>query len=316
MSKKIILLLASILSVGAFAHTIEFGFENEQYDSKYNTSDVFMPYVSGSITPEGSALKLDFKYLYQDQYGRERHTDSSKKFKTKRDRFELFASGYKYNNGNFTLTPKVGFRYEQWAIDGTSPYSQAKRYLNLRFYPDMTYKLSDSTNLYLSGFTGPAFAEVDKKSRLEETGSETYYGDWYQEVQLLGIRHRFSNKDSVWASIYNEYKYVEHSSEYMRWQLRVGYNMNLTDKLVVGPFGRFDLHYEEESLNKSKPSEYKKIKDKDETRIGTTFNYKVDSSLTVVGEIYWQTALDQKYGSSASSDKERMFYKLGLRKSF
>ena len=316
MSKKIILLLASILSVGAFAHTIEFGFENEQYDSKYNTSDVFMPYVSGSITPEGSALKIDFKYLYQDQYGRERHTDSSKKFKTKRDRFELFASGYKYNNGNFTLTPKVGFRYEQWAIDGTSPYSQAKRYLNLRFYPDMTYKLSDSTNLYLSGFTGPAFAEVDKKSRLGETGSETYYGDWYQEVQLLGIRHRFSNKDSVWASIYNEYKYVEHSSEYMRWQLRVGYNMNLTDKLVVGPFGRFDLHYEEESLNKSKPSEYKKIKDKDETRIGTTFNYKVDSSLTVVGEIYWQTALDQKYGSSASSDKERMFYKLGLRKSF
>ena len=315
MSKKIILLLASILSVGAFAHTIEFGFENEQYDSKYNTSDVFMPYVSGSITPEGSALKLDFKYLYQDQYGRERHTDSSKKFKTKRDRFELFASGYKYNNGNFTLTPKVGFRYEQWAIDDTSTSSQAKRYLNLRFYPDMTYKLSDSTNLYLSGFTGPAFAEVDKKSRLGETGSETYYGDWYQEVQLLGIRHRFSNKDSVWASIYNEYKYVEHSSEYMRWQLRVGYNMNLTDKLVVGPFGRFDLDYDVKDKSKTS-STYKNTKDSSETRIGTTFNYKVDSSLTVVGEIYWQTATVENYKKEPSPDKERMFYKLGLRKSF
>ncbi|MGL4788498.1 hypothetical protein [Cetobacterium sp.] len=315
MSKKIILLLASILSVGAFAHTIEFGFENEQYDSKYNTSDVFMPYVSGSITPKNSALKLDFKYLYQDQYGKERAEGTNARFKTKRDRFEMFVSGYKYNNGNFTLSPKVGFRYEQWDINDNSSSSQAKRTLGLRFFPDMTYKLSDTTNLYLSGFTGPVFAEVDKKSRLGEVGSETYNSDWYQEVQLLGIRHRLPNKDSVWASIYNEYKYSEDSSEYIRWQLRIGYNWNATSKLAINPFARFDLHYNEEDIKKNSKT-YKDTRDKNETRLGTTFNYKIDPTLTFVGEVYWQTAMQEAYNGSSSPDKDRMFYKLGLRKSF
>ncbi|MGL5710055.1 MAG: porin, partial [Cetobacterium sp.] len=145
--------------------------------------------------------------------------------------------------------------------------------------------------------------------------SETYNSDWYQEVQLLGIRHRLPNKDSVWASIYNEYKYSEDSSEYIRWQLRIGYNWNATSKLAINPFARFDLHYNEEDIKKNSKT-YKDTRDKNETRLGTTFNYKIDPTLTFVGEVYWQTAMQEAYNGSSSPDKDRMFYKLGLRKSF
>ena len=329
MLKKIILLLASILSISSFAATIEIGFENEQYDDKgtnnYNRSDVFMPYVSGSFNPiEGSKLKLDFKYMYQDQYGKERAEGTNARFKTQRDRFELFASGYSYKDGNFSLNPKAGFRYEQWAINDNSPSNQTKRSLGLRFYPDMTYKLSDTTNLYLSGFTGPLFNETKQQSRKDSgynsknLGSNNYYGDWYQEIQLLGIRHTLPNKDMLWASIYNEYKYLEHTSEYIRWQMRIGYNWKATDKLAINPFVRQDLYYEEEGKesNSVKGSNHGLKRDKDETRVGTTFSYKFDTTLTLVGEVYWQSAKNVAYSGKKSDDKDRMFYKLGLRKSF
>lgn len=325
MSKKIILLLASILSVSAFAHTIEIGFENESYDSQYNTSDVFMPYVSGSINPiKDSKLKIDFKYMYQDQYGKERAEGTNNRFKTKRDRFEMFASGYNYSNGNFAFNPKVGFRYEQWSINDDSLSNQTKRNLSLRFFPDMNYKLTSTTNLYLSGFTGPLFTETKQRARKDSSytsgdlDTNYYYGDWYQEVQIIGVRQVLPNKDSIWASLYNEYKYLEHSSEYIRWQLRGGYNWGVTDKLAINPFIRYDLHYEEKGIESSSisGSNHGKTRDKDETRIGTTFSYKFDSTLTLVGEVYWQTAKVIAYDGKSSPDKDRMFYKLGLRKAF
>lgn len=331
MSKKIILLLASVLSISTFAATLEIGFENEQYDDKgtnnYNRSDVFMPYISGSFNPlEGSNLKLDFKYMYQDQYGKDRapSDDTNARFKTQRDRFELFASGYKYKDGNFAFTPKVGFRYEQWSINDNSSSSQTKRNLNLRFFPDMNYQLTNTTNIYLSGFTGPLFTETKQDSRKDsgykkgDIGTNYYYGDWYQEIQLIGIKQTLPNKDSIWASLYNEYKYLEHSSEYMRWQLRGGYNWGVTDKLAINPFIRYDLHYEEKGKEAASiaGSNNGKTRDKDETRVGTTFSYKFDPTLTLVGEVYWQTAKNINYDGKKSDDKDRMFYKLGLRKSF
>lgn len=329
MSKKIILLLASILSVGTFAATIEIGFENEQYDDKgtnnYNRSDVFMPYISGSFNPlDGSKLKIDFKYMYQDQYGKERGEGTNARFKTQRDRFEMFASGYSYKNGDFAFNPKVGFRYEQWSINDNSSSSQTKRNLSLRFFPDMNYKITSTTNLYLSGFTGPLFTETKQESRKDsgykkgDLDTNYYYGDWYQEVQLIGVRQTLPNKDSIWASLYNEYKYLEHSAEYMRWQLRGGYNWGATDKLAINPFIRYDLHYEEKGKESSSlsGSNNGKTRDKDETRIGTTFSYKFDPTLTLVGEVYWQSAKNISFDGKKSDDKDRMFYKLGLRKAF
>lgn len=325
MSKKIILLLASILSVSAFAHTVEFGFENEQYESRYNTSDIFMPYVSATINPsKESNLKIDLKYMYQDQYGKERAEGRNNRFKTQRDRFEMFASGYSYKNGDFAFTPKVGFRYEQWSINDNSLNHQTKRNLSLRFFPDMNYKLTNTTSLYLSGFTGPLFTETKQESRKDSgykkgnLDTNYYYGDWYQEVQLIGIKQALPNKDSIWASLYNEYKYLEHSSEYMRWQLRGGYNWGVTSKLAINPFIRYDIYHEEKGKESASisGSNHGKTRDKDETRVGTTFSYKFDPTLTLVGEVYWQTAKNIAYNGKASPDRDRMFYKLGLRKAF
>lgn len=84
----------------------------------------------------------------------------------------------------------------------------------------------------------------------------------------------------------------------MRWQTRGGYNWKVTPKLSVNPFVRHDLKYNEEGRESSlvKGSNYGKERDKNETRVGTTFSYKLDPTVTLVGEIYWQTAQVMSYG--------------------
>ena len=325
MSKKSILLLTSILSLSTFAaSTIEFGVENEQYNSVYNTSDNLTPYVSFGTNPiPDSKLKLDFKYSYQDQYGKRRATTTNGKFKTKRDRFDFTASGYSYKNGDYTFSPKIGFRYDQFDINHDSNSNQTKRMFNLRLYPDMNYNLTQETSLYLSGFTGPLYYETKQEDRKGsgyvkgDLGTNKYWKDWAQELQLIGIRHRLPNKDTIWASLYNEYKYLENNYEYWRWQARVGYNWRTTDNLAINPFIRYDLHYKQENKADYRfDTTSSKQRDQKEVRIGSTASYKIDPSFTIVGEVYWQKAHVENYKGEKSDDKKRMFYKLGFRKAF
>lgn len=324
MQKKILVSLI-LLSSSAYAANVELGFENEKYTSKYKTSNVFMPYVATNFDPiDGSSLSISMKYMYQNQYGKKDGATEKDRFKTDRDRIEVVAKGYTWKNGDFAFSPQVGFRYEAWDIDYQNNTSkQDKRRLELRFYPNMTYKINDQVSLYLSGFVGPVFMETKQESRKDNgyvkgnLGTNTYYGDYYQELQLLGVKYKINNDNTVWTSIYNERKYSEYASKYDRWQLRVGYDLKATSDLTINPFVRYDLHYSEENTeNIDFSKDHGKSRDKDELRIGSGFNYKATSTVSLLGEVYWQTAKVESYSGVTSDDKNRMFYKLAVRKTF
>lgn len=324
MQKKVLASLI-LLSSSAYAANVELGFENEQYTSKYKTSDVFMPYVATSFDPiDGSSLNVSMKYLFQDQYGKKDATTEKDKFKTDRDRIEVYVKGYTWKNGNFAFSPQAGFRYEAWDINyNGNTGKQDKRKLELRFFPNMTYKVNDQVSLYLSGFVAPVFMETKQESRKDdsyvkgELSTNNYYGDYYHELQLLGVKYKIDDSNTVWSSIYNERKYSEHASKYDRWQWRVGYDLKATNDLSISPFVRYDLQYKEENIESIKfVKDHGKSRNKDELRIGSGFNYKATSTVNIVGEIYWQTAKVESYSGVSSDDKNRMFYKLGVRKTF
>ena len=61
------------------------------------------------------------------------------------------------------------------------------------------------------------------------------------------------------------------------------------------------------------PLEWKNNK---EIRTGASFSYKIIPSVKLVGEIYRQTTNIENYYGEHSEDKNRMFYKLGINKTF
>lgn len=319
--KKRVVLLASFISSNVFAATVELGFENEQYTHHYNTSDVFMPYVATNFSPlSDSNLNLFMKYMYQNQYGKKHATTPKDKFKTHRDRVEMYAKGYSWKKGDYTFAPEFGFRYEEWDIDYSNTSKQDKRKLEMRFFPNMNYKINKQTTLFMNGFVAPVFMETRQETRKEpdyvkgDLKTRRYNGDYYQELQVLGVKYDINDSNAVWTSMYNERKHQEYASRYDRWQLRVGYNFKLNSSFNINPYIRYDLYYKETNIesNESKGME----KDKNEQRYGTTFNYAIKSGFSLIGEVYWQTAHVENYQGVKSEDKNRMFYKLGLRKTF
>lgn len=318
LKKLSLILLSGLLSFQAIgANSIEFGFENEQYDSTYNDSDMIAPYTKLNFNPlKNSPLQLEFKYMYFHQYGKNRNEGHNDRFKTHKDRYEFFASGYKYQNGNFIFAPKIGFRYEVSDVNNAKNSSQDKSMFNLRIFPNWTYKINDNIQLYLNGHTGPMINKVQQGTRLVNNGtSATYWDDWYQEMEVLGVKYKLRNNDSIWASLFNEYKKREHKDEFTRWQLRVGYNWNATEKLSINPFMRYDLSYDITD-KKETSSTYKEEKDGKEIRIGSTFKYKINPTLSFGGEIYWQQATVDNYTKTRDEYKHRMFYKLSITKLF
>lgn len=109
------------------------GFENEQYNYAYRSADVFMPYIKSNFNPvTDSALNVSLTYMYQDQYGKKHKKTSEDRFKTNRDRIELYLKGYTLNRGIF-FSPSAGFRYESWDVNYDNPKKQDKWKLELRF---------------------------------------------------------------------------------------------------------------------------------------------------------------------------------------
>lgn len=82
--------------------------------------------------------------------------------KTNRDRIELYLKGYTLNRGAYSFSPSAGFRYESWDVNYDNPKKQDKWKLELRFYPNMTYKLNDQLSLYMNGFVAPVFLKHNK----------------------------------------------------------------------------------------------------------------------------------------------------------
>ena len=70
----------------------------------------------------------------------------------------------------------------------------------------------------MNGFVAPVFFKTQQESRKDNNyvkgklGAKHYNNDYYQELQILGVRYKFNNDNTLWASVYNERKYNQHSS--------------------------------------------------------------------------------------------------------
>lgn len=312
--------------------SIEFGYEMENHfnhesnpdpklNKTYTRGDIFSPYVVLDFKPIQSApLKFNVKYMYTEQFGKAKETTYNSKFRTNRNRVDFYATGYDWKAGNYTFAPRIGFRWETFEINERSTSTQTNDYFNLRLYPNMTYKLTDNATLYMDGFTGPAFVETDGVGRLDGSSDQkvvkrrNYDNDWYQELQVIGLRYRLANKNTVWTSLYSEYKDTESVERYSRWQARLGYNWAVTSNLAINPYMRYDLDYDIESKAKSATNGL--TKDAKGVRVGTTATYKLNPTLTLLGEVYYDTAVQTDYDGREYEDRDKIFTKLGFRKMF
>lgn len=117
----------------------------------------------------------------------------------------------------------------------------------------------------MNGFVAPVFFKTQQESRKDNNyvkgklGAKRYNNDYYQELQILGVRYKFNNDNTLWASVYNERKYNQHSSKYDRWQLRGGYDFKVTEEFVLSPFIRYDLSYREKTSKAQVIMVYQKI---------------------------------------------------------
>lgn len=303
-----------LYSVTSHSATVELGATNYQYNKKYNTSDSVSPYIATHFKPFSESL-IDFylKYDYQYQYGKKKIKSSSLQFKTKRTRFYFIVEGVKMEQEKYRFTPKFGFKYEQWKVNYSNPIRQNSKKLELRFYPNMNYQLSTLFSIYMNGFIAPVINEVQQTAKSQVT-KEYYYHNYYQELQLIGIKYNVTDKNSFWTSIYNEIKYQEHFSKYQLWQLRLGYHWHITPEFNFSPYFRQDLYHKEKNIQIG--TQYGSKKRKNASKIGAILTYKINPRFTAISEIYYQVAKNQDYQGAYSKNKNHAFYKLGFRINF
>ncbi|MDU9478460.1 hypothetical protein F8C04_26495, partial [Escherichia coli] len=108
--------------------------------------------------------------------------------------------------------------------------------------------------------------------------------------------------------------YNQHSSTSDRWQLRGGYDFKATEEFILSPFIRYALSYREQNLEST--SNNGLSNNNKEIRTGASLSYTIIPSVKLAGDIYRQTTNVENYYGEHSEDKNRMFYKLGINKTF
>lgn len=337
MKKKLLMLGAfGLISTAAMAFngSVEIGYEHDLHvtgDQTYSRGDAFSPYIGLDLRPfEGNKLRIEAKYMYQNEYNVKKDHRDTHQDKKNRDRYELFFSGYQYSNGNFTFSPKVGFRLEQWdTIHANKDSSnrlnnQNVEMMNYRFYPAMTYNLNKQTRLYVSGHTGPVtFKSVGKdrnsgKSDTNVVKDRMYTNNWLTEMELLGVQYSIpGTKHMIGTSMYYEYKYTQYDNKYDRYQARLFGRYTINDKLTVSPYVRYDLDYDQKNLdNRTARQSDTQKRDRKALRLGTTFAYRVNPAMTVGGEVFWNNEKQHSWTSSEFEDRAKWFHKLFVRHTF
>lgn len=299
------------------ANFFELGAVNYQYNKRYKSSDSVIPYVTAYFNNlSEQKLNIFMKYDYQIQYGKKNATSSILQFKTERNRFYFILGGWKWNTLNYSFLPRFGFKYEHWRINKNNPYRQNSQKLELRFYPNMVYKFSNSISLYINGFVAPVLNMTKQSSSNQSVllKDHYYYNDYYQELQLAGLRYSITPQKRIWVSLYNEIKHQTQLSQYQLWQLRAGYYWHITSQFHFSPYIRRDLYYKEKNMQIGKS--YGTKKRKDATKIGMISIYKVNSNFTAINEFYYQIAKNQNYKGFYSQNKNHAFYKIGFRMTF
>lgn len=339
MKKGLLILGATALlatSAFAFSGSITVGMESTHYENTsgrepaYSRANKVVPYTKLSVTPfPGNSLRIDAAYHNTQEYNRYKGTDQAGRFRSGEEQIEMIFRGYQYRNGAFRFQPRAGFRINTYDVNEARLTSNnlTEERVQYRLYPEFDYALNRQTQLYVGGWLGPETYRTKGRGRRTATTDNpndqkvkdrVYTNNWRQEMEVLGIRHTFANRNRIWTSIYNERSYLDHNTRYDRWQYRAGADYRATSNLVLKPYVRIDLDYKQKNIagnaNKANGADER---NRDAIRIAMAADYRIDADWSLTGEVYFNVEDQSKFGNAERDPyRKAWFYNLGITRRF
>lgn len=298
--------LAMAASTSFAANYIDVGVEENEItmdDAPGKNGDFYQTYIGFNFEPiDGSPLHImgTMSNLQADA--------SANREGWNRLRRQLYV-GYKWNYGNLTFAPMAGIRHHTYDWDAK------KRDTEVRFFPGLNYKVSDTTDIFFGGYT--SIIPTRNVDRSGDTSEYKKYNDYKHELEV-GVKQKLSWGDYFKVGVFNELDTFEDvttgKKEMDQWMLRLAYGSQVTESLFLEGIARFDIQRDNEYATDT--GTY--TQDEKRNRYGVNFNYKLDQLWNIHGMAYYQTEdnKDQKTGADKDYTGEKFVYSLMVRRSF
>ncbi|KEI73302.1 hypothetical protein [Endozoicomonas elysicola] len=296
--------LAMAASTSFAANYIDVGVEENEItmdDAPGQNGDFYQTYVGFNFEPiEGSPFHImgTMSNLQADA--------SKNREGWNRLRRQLYV-GYKWNFGNLTFAPMAGIRHH------TYDHEAKRRDTEVRFFPGLNYKVSDTTDIFFGGYT--SLIPTRNVDRSGETSDYKEYTDYKHELEV-GVKQKLSWGDYFKVGVFNELDTFEDrigagKTEMDQWMIRLAYGSQVTDALFLEGIARFDVQRDNEYADGI-------VRDEKRNRYGVNFNYKLDQDWNIHGMAYYQTEdnKDRLTGADAQYTNEKFVYSLMVRRSF
>ena len=305
-SFKLTLLTCSAISLlaitnMAMAGNVQIGSEFRDFNDPYKNDSFQMHFVSFNLNPiEGSPLSVNGKMDY-------RHMDYSGRRSANNRTRSTLAVGYRWQFGQFTWSPKIGFRHQ---TAGSNSHS-----VEFQFYPGLRYSFNESTSISLGGWMAPVKTHGRIRDENVDVDRRTTYNDYAHELEL-NLGHSLSPKQRVVVGLYHETfrkEYESRASTSKRsdsLQLRLSYRHQFNN-LILEPYTRIDL-------TQNQTDGVGNDRHQKRNRLGLRSEYKMTNQLSILPEIYFQEADVRTWNNEDANDPEKnyMYYKLSFRYSF
>ena len=299
-----------VLSIAAFssyaANYIDIGFEENEIRTSEDdgqNGNFYQTYMGFGFTPLET---LPFQVI--GSISSLQADDPSNRDSWDRVRKQLYVA-YKWQIGDFTFAPMAGVRHHTYS-DGD------RRDTEVRFFPNLNYKVSDSTDVYLGGYVSTI--PTQNKDRSGATEDYKNYTDYKHELEL-GVKYKLSSNQYFKVGAFSEIDTFEDKAPdayegLNQLMLRLAYGGNITDSLFVEGIARFDIQRDKEFVGLD-------TRDEKRNRYGVNFGYTLDQDWKVHGMVYYQTEDNKAHDGNgnvidADDTSDKIVYSLMIRRSF
>ncbi|MCD9496596.1 hypothetical protein [Photobacterium carnosum] len=299
-----------VLSVAAFsAHAsnyIDIGFEENEIrisEDDGQNGNFYQTYMGFGFTPLATSpfqIIGSMSSLQAD--------DPSNRDSWDRVRKQLYVA-YKWQVGDLTFAPMAGVRHHTYS-DGD------RRDTEIRFFPNLNYKVSNSTDVYLGGYVSTI--PTQNKDRSGATEDYKSYTDYKHELEL-GVKYKLSLNQYVKVGVFSEVDAFEDKAPdayegLNQLMLRLAYGGNITDSLFLEGIARFDIQRDKKFVGLD-------TRDEKRNRYGVNFSYTLDQDWKVHGMAYYQTEDNKAHDGNgnvigADDTNDKIVYSLMIRRSF
>ena len=303
---SVILSVAAMSSAQA-ANYVDLGFEENEVkttDAEGQNGNFYQTYIGFGFSPiEASPFSISgsMSDLRADATSNRTNWDRVRK--------QLYV-GYKWQMNDLTFSPLAGIRTHTYAVSGEKTDTE------IRFFPNLNYKVSDNTNVFLGGYT--SLIPTRNVDRSGATAEYKSYTDYKHELEI-GLSHKLSAGQYVKATVFSEIDTFEDkkAGDYEglnQVMLRFAYGRQITDALFLEGIARFDVQRDKEYVGLA-------TRDEKRNRYGVNFGYTLDQDWKVHGMVYYQTEDNKGHDGNgnvvnAEDNNDKIVYSLMLRRSF